>query len=74
MKTLTPEAFAARTFEFNGFRNTRVLMAWALAHMRKATGNRAESRGFAQLALKEIGNGPVGRGLKEKLRELLESA
>jgi hypothetical protein len=30
-----------------------------------------EARGFAQVALKEIGDGPGGSGLKAGLRELL---
>jgi Domain of unknown function (DUF4304) len=72
MNTLTPEAFAADTFDFKGFGNTGVLMAWTLAHMRKAAGKNAEARGFAQVALKEIGDGPGGSSLKAGLRELLE--
>jgi hypothetical protein len=74
INTVTPEAFAARSFNFNGFRNTVVLMAWTLAHMRKATGNSIEARDFAQAALNEVGDGPGGSGLKAELRELLESA
>lgn len=74
MNTLTPEAFAAGTFDFKGFGNTGVLMAWALGHMRKAAGKNREARGFAQVALKEIGDGPGGSGLKAGLRELLETA
>jgi hypothetical protein len=74
MNTLTPEAFAAGTFDFKGFSNTGVLMAWTLAHMRKATGKNAEAREFAQVALKEIGDKSGGSGLKAELRELLETA
>ena len=73
MNTLTPEAFAARTFDFKGFGNTGVLMAWTLAHMRKAAGKNAEARGFAQVALKEIGDGPGGSSWIAGLRELLET-
>ena len=72
LNTLTPEAFAERTFDFKGFGNTGVLMAWSLAHMRKAAGRHAEARGFARVALEEIGDGPGGSGLKAELRDLLE--
>jgi Domain of unknown function (DUF4304) len=72
--TLTPEAFAAGTFDFKGFGNTVVLTAWALAHMRKATGKNADARGFAEIALKEIGDGLGGSSLKAELRKLLETA
>ena len=74
MNTLTPEAFVAGSFNFNGFGNTGVLMAWTLAHMRKASGDGAAAQGFAQAALNEIGDGPGGSGLKAELRELLGSA
>jgi hypothetical protein len=74
MSTLTPEAFAMGAFDFKGFGNTGVLMAWTLAHMRKAAGKSAEARGFAQVALKEIGDGPGGSSLKGELRKLLEMA
>lgn len=73
LNTLTPEAFAAGTFDFKGFGNTGVLMAWTLAHLRKSAGRNAEARGFAQVALKEIGDGPGGSSLKAELRELLET-
>jgi hypothetical protein len=73
LNTLTPEAFAARTFDFKGFRSTVVVMAWTLARMRKAAGKNAEARGFAQVALKEIGDGPAGSGLKAGLVEFLET-
>jgi hypothetical protein len=73
MNTLTPEAFAARTFDFKGFGNTSILMALTLAQMRKAAGKNAEARGFAQLALDEIGDGARGSGLRAELRALLES-
>jgi hypothetical protein len=69
---VTPEALAEGTFDFKGFGNTGVLMAWSLAHMRKAAGKHAEARGFARVVLEEIGDGPGGGGLKAELRELLE--
>jgi uncharacterized protein DUF4304 len=74
MNTLTPEAFAKGTFDFKGFSNTGVLMAWTLAHMRKATGRNAEAREFAHAALKEIGDRSAGSDLKAELREFLEMA
>lgn len=74
INTVTSEAFAARAFDFRGFRNTGALMGLALAQMRKAAGNGAEARAFARIALKEIGDGPGGSGLKAELRELLASA
>jgi hypothetical protein len=74
INTLTPEAFAAHTFDFKGFGNTVVVMAWTLAHMRKAAGNNAEAREFAQVALKEIGDGSGGSLLKAELRALVDSA
>lgn len=73
MNTVTPEAFAASSFDFNGFGNTGVLMAWTLAHMRRAAGNIAEARGFAQIALNEIGDGAGGSGLRAELRQMLEA-
>jgi hypothetical protein len=73
LNTLPPEAFAARAFDFKGFRNTVIVMAWTLARMRKAAGKNAEARGFAQVALKEIGGGPAGSSLKAELREFLET-
>lgn len=72
INTLTPEAFAARSYDFKGFGNTSVLIAWTLAHMRKAAGNSAEAHAFAQVALEEIGDKPVGSALVAELRELLE--
>ncbi len=74
INTVTPEAFAARSFDFYGFGNTGVLMAWTLAHLRKATGNSVEARSFARIALNEIGDGAAGSGLKAELRELLDFA
>jgi hypothetical protein len=73
MNTLTPEAFAARTFDFKGFGNTSILMALTQAQMRKAAGKNAEARGFAQVALEEIGDGARGSGLRAELRALLDS-
>jgi len=73
LNTLTPEAFAARAYDFKGFGNTGILMALTLAQMRKATGNSAEARGFAQFALEEIGDRRTGSALKAELRALLES-
>lgn len=72
MNTLTPEAFASSTYDFKGFGNSAFLMAWALAHMRMASGKRAEAQGFVEVALKEIGDGPIGSALEIELRELLE--
>ncbi|MBL8557469.1 MAG: DUF4304 domain-containing protein [Hyphomonadaceae bacterium] len=74
INTVTAEAFAARAFDFNGFGNTGILMAWTLAQMRKATGNHAEAGEFARVALKEIGDGAGGSGLKVELRALLAAA
>ena len=74
LNTLTPKAFAEGGFDLKGFANTRVLMAWTLAHMRKAEGRTAEARGFAELALKIIGDGRTGSALKASLRELLMCA
>ena len=74
LNTVTPDAFVAGTFDFKGFANTGVLMALTLAQMRRAAGNGIDARGFASAALKEIGDGPVGSGLKLELRQLLESA
>lgn len=74
VNTLSPEEFTAGAFEFNGFGNTSALMAWTLAHLRMATGNSTEARGFARVALEEIGDGRWGSGLKKELRDLLESA
>lgn len=71
INTVTAEAFAARAFDFNGFGNTGIMMAWTLAQMRKATGNNAEAGEFARVALEEIGDGAGGSGLKAKLRALL---
>lgn len=73
INTVTAEAFAARAFNFNGFGNTGIMMAWTLAQMRKAAGNSAEAREFARVALGEIGDGAGGSGLKAQLRELLAS-
>jgi hypothetical protein len=56
------------------FRSPPKRVAWMLAHIRKAAGKNVEARGFSQVALKEIGNGPGGSGLKAGLRELLETA
>ncbi|MEQ1809872.1 MAG: DUF4304 domain-containing protein [Terricaulis sp.] len=64
INTVTAEAFAARAFNFNGFGNTGIMMAWTLAQMRKATGSNAEAGAFARVALEEIGDGPGGSGLK----------
>jgi hypothetical protein len=74
MNTLTPEAFTAGTFDFKGFGNTVVLTTWTLTRMRKAAGKNTEARGFAELALKEIGDGLEGSSLKAGLRKLLETA
>jgi hypothetical protein len=74
VNTLTPETFALGKYDFKGFGNTGVLMAWTLAHMRKAAGKNAEARGFAELAFKEIGDGLGGSSLKAGLRKLLETA
>jgi len=71
INTVTAEAFAARAFDFNGFGNTGIMMAWTLAQMRKATGNNAEAGEFARVALEEIGDGAGGSGLKAELRALL---
>lgn len=74
ISTVTARAFAARDFDFSGFRNTDIMMAWTLAQMRKAAGNDEEAREFARFALEKIGDGVSGSGLKTELRELLESA
>lgn len=74
MNTLTPEAFATGTFDLMGFGNTRVLMALALAHMRKAAGRHVEAREFAQIGLKEIGDSPAASGLRAELDELHRTA
>jgi hypothetical protein len=74
INTLTAEAFAARSYNFYGFGNTRILTAWTLAQMRKAAGDNREAAEFARIALEEIGDGAGGSGLKAELRELLESA
>jgi hypothetical protein len=73
LNTLTRETFAAGTYDFKGFGNTGVLMAWTLAHMTKAAVKNAEARGFAELALEEIGDGLGGSNLKAGLRKLLET-
>ncbi len=74
VNTVTASAFAAGEFDFSGFGNTRVLMAWTLARMRKSAGNEEESRAFARAALEEIGDRPSGSSLKAELRELIASA
>lgn len=74
INTLTAEAFAARSYDFYGFGNTKILTAWTLAHMRKAAGEYKEAAEFARVALEEIGDGAGGGGLKAELRALLESA
>jgi hypothetical protein len=71
--TVTPEAFAAGEFSFNGFHNTKVLVALTLAQMRKTAGNSADARAFARIGLEEIGDRVGGSGLKAELHELLES-
>ena len=72
VNTLTPEAFAARSFNFQGFGWLSIDLARTLAYMRKAAGDSAGAHGFAQLALEEIGDKPTGSALKAELRALLE--
>jgi len=46
-------------------------MAWTLARTRKAAGNYTQAREFAQIALKEIGDGLPGSALMGEMTEFL---
>lgn len=73
LQTLSPEEFRKGAYCLGRFGITSVLMAWALAHMRKAAGESEAARAFAQIALDEIGDGRYGSARKDELRDLLAS-
>lgn len=72
LNTVSAKAFAAGEFDFHGFGNTKILMAWSLAQMRKTAGHNAEAFKFAQLALEYIGDGAAGRNLRTDILDFLE--
>jgi hypothetical protein len=72
LNAVSAEAFAAGHFDFQGFGNTKILMVWSLAQMRKAAGHNAEAVKFAQLALEYIGDGAAGRSLRTDILDFLE--
>jgi hypothetical protein len=73
INSLTPEDFAAGEYDFMGFGNTRALTALTLAYIRRAAGHGGQARGFAQIALDQIGDRVTGSALKPELNNLLRS-
>lgn len=72
LHAVSAEAFAVGHFDFQGFGSTKILMAWALAHMRNAAGNHTEAAKFAHLVLEYIGDGAAGRNLRADILDFLE--
>ena len=65
--TITPVQFDAGQSNFFGFSSTKVRMARMLALMRRASGNLETARGFALIALANLGH---ATGLRQELEEL----
>jgi hypothetical protein len=56
LNTVSPAAFAGGDFNFFGFGSTECRMALALARLRRAKGQLAESQAFAAHALQKVGS------------------
>ena len=65
--TVTPAQFEAGQYDFCGFERTKVRTARTLALMRRAVGEFEASRGFARIALANLGR---ASGLKRELEQL----
>ena len=61
LNTVTPDAFIAGRFNFQGFGSTNCRMALALARLRKVRGQLAESQAFAAYALEQVGSASLLR-------------
>jgi hypothetical protein len=61
LNTVTPDAFIAGRFNFLGFGSTNCRMALALARLRKARGQSAQSQAFATYALEQVGSASLLR-------------
>jgi hypothetical protein len=69
LNAISPSAFAAGAFNFQGFGSTKCRMAFSLARLRMVQGLKAEARAFAVHALNEVGNATI---LKAEILAFLE--
>lgn len=71
LNVITAKSFEQSEFNFQGFGNTELTMAWTLARMRKHSGNNQEALYFANIAIKKIGTKMAGRGILPELKKFV---
>ena len=71
LNTVTLKSFEEGNYNFQGFGNTKIITAWALARMKEHSGDYQGALRFANFVIRSIGDGMGGRGILPEIKQFV---